>query len=188
MTRKELFYFSNSDLMVCVKIDEVENKAEYHTHRITNSFEQRVVEKYISENILNVGEIFKELEVIAIGVDTTLMIEYKKFAEKGIIGKKTDRNRNRNIFEEAMTGAARLSKALKSKESEITEAVQDLLTSANDSLWFDRLGDILRDRNENHPDNRTWRLIELQEAVLEYNKTVKKDKHIKLEDLIKNSK
>lgn len=187
MTRKELFYFSNSDLMVCVKIDVEENKAEYRTHRVTNSFEQRVVEKYISENILNVGEIFKELEVIAIGVDTTLMIEYKKFAERGIIGGKAKLSEAMRAEAKLSASMDKLSEALKSKKNEITEAVKDLLTSANDSLWFDRLGDILRDRNEKHPDNRTWRLPELQEAVLEYNKTVKKDKHIKLEDLIKIS-
>lgn len=177
MKRKELFYFSNSDLMISVEIDAAENKAQYHTHRVINYSERSVVEKYISDNVLNVGEIFKELEVIEVGVDPVLMVEYKKFAEKGFPGKKP----SRNMFEEASAN-------LKSKENEITEAVKDLLTSANDSLWFDRLGDILRDRNENHADNKAWRLTELKEAVLEYNKTVEKDKHIKLEDLIKISK
>ena len=79
MTRNELFYFTTSDLMVRVAIDEHQNKAAYHTHRAINIIERELIENYIISEVLSDGDIFKTLEVIELGIDDALLKEYTSF-------------------------------------------------------------------------------------------------------------
>ena len=76
---------------------------------------------------------------------------------------------------------------LKTKDKEITAAITSLCTAANEDMWFNRIGDILRERNEEHAGDEEYKFPELQKAVIEYNKAVVKERQVYIIDLIKKN-
>ncbi len=68
------------------------------------------------------------------------------------------------------------------QEKDQDAGIKALKNKADEGFCFDRIGDILRDRNENHPDELKYRMEELVECLKEYNALSNKD--IKINTLI----
>jgi len=64
-----------------------------------------------------------------------------------------------------------------------TKKIKELKENADKGFCFDKIGDILRDRNENHPEEPEHRMEELEMYVKEYNKLT--NKTITIKSLIK---
>lgn len=179
MKKIDYFYFRNSDLLINVRREK--NVVTYCSHRKMGLDEMIGVEHYIK----TVGMKGLSLKIEYNGITDELGIEHKNFTENklpslnlppvpdfsgdldkmGFITRDTQNLGNLyNDYQDQDAGI----KALKNK--------------ADEGFCFDRIGDILRDRNENHPDELKYRMKELVECLKEYNALSNKD--IKINTLI----
>lgn len=200
---KDYYYFKQKDLLINVQVNN--NTATYQTHRKVELDEMIFVEHYIRNVVLGKSKEFecREMPVIKIeysGPDDKLMEEHKMFVEQhgqDVLPKMPDFFKDLNFME---TKSPRPLGDIKfpgsfdrgafesarddfyNKQDKQDEEIKDLKERADQEFCFDRIGDILRDRNENHSDDVGYRMEELVECVKEYNAL--SNKKVKITDLI----
>jgi len=183
--KKELFYFSTSDLLVRVEYNLTQNTCIYVSHRDIDHDLDEMVKKYIYTHILKEQDIFEKAVIIKwLGIDEQLKQKYK-FHYKTLIAKNTMKNN----FDAGIRAAS----AMRGKAEcydfrpEIDDAVNDLINESQKTALFNTIGDLLRDRNENHADTNMYRLTELFKLVAAYNKLVGESQQVKVNSLINNN-
>lgn len=172
MNKTELFYFSKNDLMVSVVYNKEKGTATYECHRTMDDRETTLIEKYIEIRIL---QQFPST-IVYVGQNDDLQKTWDEFHEKNFkADKKTiypDKDELINKIHNQYPDKEELLSKLQGfmlagvNEKKITE----LKENADEGFCFDKIGDILRDRTENHPEEPKYRLEELETYLKEFNK------------------
>lgn len=144
---KELFYFSNSDLMIQVQNDEENNSLKYTSHREISSGERELVERYLRNNFAN--SVFNLAELDYVGINRHLEKNLSQLQVK----QKTPPK----------------SPPVSNKKAE--KAVRSLISDAMSTYYFDRIGDKLIEMKQdpNVLENLTRYKTDLLDLVSAYN-------------------
>ncbi len=116
---KELFYFSNSDLMIQVHNDEEHNSLKYTSHREISSGERELVERYLRNNFAN--SVFNIAELDYVGINKQLEKNLNQLQVKQKTQKTTP--------------------PVSNKKAE--KAVRSLIADTMSTYYFDKIGDKL---------------------------------------------
>lgn len=184
--KRELFYFSNSDLMIRVDYNLTNNTCTYVSHRDVDYGLDEIVKKYIYSNVIPAQSIFQNAIMVEWeGVDRQLTHEYNKFHAQKNAGQLKQRQ---NEGYQNLANALKMNTDVFSKDT--NDAVAALLNNpeSEKNALFNTIGNLLRDRNENHADNPTHRLTELMMLVKRYNKLVDDSQQVDVNSLINNTK
>ena len=144
---KELFYFSNSDLMIQVQNDEENNSLKYTSHREISSGERELVERYLRNNFAN--SVFSIAELDYVGINKQLE---KNLSQLQVKQKPSPKR-----------------PPVSSKKAE--KAVRSLISDAMSTYYFDKIGDKLIEmkHNPNVLENLSKYKTELLDLVSAYN-------------------
>ena len=178
MEKTELFYFSKNDLMISVVYDKKESAASYKCHRTMSARETALIEKYIEIKVLEsphpiiayfgeddeLQKTWNEFHSIDREQDWKIRKPSEKFDElsKSDLMKKVHAQ-----FSDKKKLLADLQKFL--LDGVNTLKIEKLKKNADEGFCFDKIGDILRDRTENHPDEPMYLMRELVYYLKEYN-------------------
>ena len=194
MKKTELFYFSKNDLMISVVYNKKEAMASYTCHRKMASRETVLIEKYIEIKVLESPH-----PIIAyFGEDDELQKTWNEFhsIDRDKTWKPSTLQYSYNICRnvEEPPNKEDLIKKIHDKYSDKkellanlqsflldginTKKIEELKKNADEGFCFDRIGDILRDRNENHPDEPMYLMRELVFYLKEYNTLTNDNIHI----------
>lgn len=200
---KDYYYFKQKDLLINVQLDN--NVATYQTHRPVCLDEMIFAEHYIRNVVLKNSSIYSDpnedrVKIEYDGPSDQLMKDYTEFVNQNL--PKSDffedlkfmdprgwpreitedlGNIRKHAFESARADFYK-KEQLRNTDAQDQE-IKDLKKKADQEFCFDRIGDILRDRNEKHSDDVGYRMEELVECVKEYNAL--SGNKIKITDLIK---
>lgn len=190
MEKTQLFYFAKNDLMISVEYDKREHMASYKCHRTMSARETQLIEKYIEIKVLETPNPI----IVYFGEDDELQKTWDEFhsidmdKEKNWkIGKPPEKfdelsksdliKKIHNKFSDKKELLANLQSFLLDGISQ--KMVTELKAGADEGFCFDKIGDILRDRNENHPEEPNHRMEELKMYLKEYNQLSNKSITIK---------
>lgn len=195
MEKTQLFYFSKNDLMISVVYDKLENMASYKCHRPMAAKETALIEKYIEVKILETSRSI----ITYIGEDEELQKTWDEFhstkRDSNWTAKKLDSSEQPGVqlkdkYKKEITDELKKKDDLIKKihdnfsdkkellanlqsfllEGISTKNIEKLKKNADEGFCFDTIGDILRDRTENHPEEPMYRMRELVVYLKEYNK------------------
>lgn len=165
---KELFYFSNSDVMVQVHYDDTENVLRYTSHRKISEREREIIEQYIKNHVVTEIEqkSLKETILNYGGIDSKLTYNLDQFH---LERRKADKEK-----EEATNSAA-------------DSAVKDLISNSMENYYFEKIGETLikihkiEDTAESGKAKEAYHL-DLLELVQAYN--MYSNKKVDIQDLL----
>ena len=182
MEQTELFYFSKNDLMIRVEYNKLESMASYKCHRKMEAFETALIEKYIEMKILEAPHGI----VVYFGEDDELQKTWDEFHSRpekkgwrpdileGSV-ELEDKDKWKEHYKKEIHDKYSDKKKLLSDlqgfllEGISTKMITDLKEAADEGFCFDKIGDILRDRKENHPEEPMYQMRELIFYLKEYN-------------------
>ena len=122
---KELFYFSNSDVMVQIEYSETDNLLHYTSHRRITDREREIIEQYIKNHVVSEIEDHANTDATSLnyaGIDAKLTYNLDQFhLEKS---KTTREEPNIN-------------------EAQVEKTVQDLIQSSMQKYYFEKIGEML---------------------------------------------
>jgi len=180
MEKTELFYFSKNDLMISIAYNKQENMASYKCHRTMSSREAALIEKYIEIKVLETSHPI----IVYFGEDDELQKTWDEFHAQN-----HDRDWTTKNYDSSEQPGLQLKDKYKKKihdkypdKAELLadlqgflldginiKKIKELKKNADEGFCFDKIGDILRDRNENHPDEPMYQMRELIFYLKEYN-------------------
>lgn len=159
---KELFYFSNSDLMIQVQYVDELNTLRYSSHRKITKREKEFVEQYILNNI----------------VANRTEVEEKSTATLSYIGI------NFSLAKELTQVQQRKPKPdLNFDNGNVDLAIKDLINTSMSNYYFEKIGETIVEykKNETTPKNNKFKK-NLEELVIAYNSY--SSKKVKLEKVL----
>ncbi len=113
---KELFYFSQSDLMIQVQYSEASNALSYSSHREITEAERKFIEHYIRTKVTSEAEIDS---VSYMGINDELAKELNEYHSKNNL------------------------KSLHEKHEKVDGAVEGLIKESMANYYFDQIGNKL---------------------------------------------
>jgi len=121
---KELFYFSNSDVMVQIQYSDTDNLLQYTSHRRITDREREIIEQYIKNHVVSEFEDQANIETTLnyAGIDAKLTYNLDQFHLE----------KSKNAKEEP-----------KVNETQIEKSVQDLIQSSMQKYYFEKIGEML---------------------------------------------
>jgi len=120
---KELFYFSNSELMIQVQTASEDNSLRYTSHRELTSEERELVERYLRNNFAN-------------SVYNLANLDYAG------INKQLEQNLSQlQVTQKTKRGPTPTAPLTKHKKAE--KAVAALISTSLSEYYFDKIGDLL---------------------------------------------
>lgn len=196
MVMKDYYYFKQKDLLVNVQVDQ--SVVEYTSHREINLDEMIFVEHYIKHVIIKKLSMLKDFrfKIEYAGTSSQLVEEHKSFVDNlpsrpSMPDLFLQREARRDDLGFTMDDLGFIQREhghfqdpqQHSNDADIKSSIEQLKAKADEDFCFDRIGDILRDRNEKHPEEFGYRMEELVERLKEYNSL--SNKKVKITDLIK---